>query len=256
MTIEEEKRIQALEQFELLDTLPEKEFDDIVELASAFFHTPISLISLLDSHRQWFKARIGMAAKETPIEQAFCYHAIKDPDHVMVVPDSLMDDRFINNPLATGSPHVRFYAGAPLVTRDGYALGTLCVIDSQPRNFSEEQERVLQILAHKVIERMENRKNTLTAKKYVEQSEKNKEQYIAALEETLYALSHKVRKPVATVIGMTQQIVKGELNEDEQKEYTNILKKSALELDEYIHELNDFIHQKKIKINRSNDKSD
>ena len=180
------ERVKILEDYEILDTLAEREFDDIVELASAFFHTPISLISLLDSHRQWFKARVGLDATETPIEQAFCYHAIKNPGQVMVVPDSFMDDRFKNNPLATGEPHVRFYAGAPLVTGSGYALGTLCVIDNQPRNFSEEQERVLMILAGKVIERIDNRKRNLIAKREKAIAEQNKIQYTAALEEMLF----------------------------------------------------------------------
>lgn len=247
------ERVKVLEDYELLDTLAEKEFDDIVELASAFFHTPISLISLLDSHRQWFKARIGLAAQETPIEQAFCYHAIKNPDQVMVVPDSFMDDRFKNNPLATGDPHVRFYAGAPLVTGSGYALGTLCVIDNQPRNFSEEQERVLKILARKVIERIDNRKRNIVAKREKETAEENKIEYTAALEEMLFSLSHKIRRPVANVLGMVNELIKPDLKEDERKEYVPYLKTSAEELDVYIHELNDFIHQKKININKSQD---
>jgi GAF domain-containing protein len=249
--VNEEERIQVLEEYEILDTLAEKEFDDIVELASAFFHTPISLISLLDSHRQWFKARVGLAAQETPIEQAFCYHAIKNPDQVMVVPDSFMDDRFKDNPLSVGDPHVRFYAGAPLVTETGYALGTLCVIDNQPRSFSEEQERVLRILAMKVIERIDNRKKNIEAKKQVEMARLDKEQYTAALEETLFTLSHKIRRPVANVIGMVNELIKADLKEEERKEYVPYLKTSAEELDIYIRELNDFIHQKKIKLNKT-----
>jgi len=366
------ERVKKLQEYELLDSLPEKEFDDIVELASAFFHTPISLISLLDSQRQWFKARVGLGAAETPIEYAFCYHAIKDPGAVFVVADSLQDERFKDNPLAIGEPHVRFYAGAPLVTGDGYALGTLCVIDNEPRSFTEEQEKVLRILARKVIERMDNRKRNIESKRLIEsanskleltlkrlleaerlaqignwtydgstdelywspemyhlvgldeskditreewrrminpedlaafdkinkpdnelrstefridrlgeerwllgraiytldegghmqakgtvmditdrkRAEQNKEQYTLTLEETLFALSHKIRRPVANVIGMLNELVKDDIKEEERKQYVPYLRTSAQELDDYIHELNDFIHQKKITIDK------
>ena len=244
----DQERIKILQEYEILDTLPEKEFDDIVELASIFFQTPISLISLLDSHRQWFKARVGLNAQETPIEYAFCYHAIKQPDEVMVVPDSFMDERFQNNPLATGDPHVRFYAGAPLVTKSGYALGTLCVIDNHPREFSEEQERVLKILAQKVIARIDNRKKILEAKKQLVVAEKDKEQYISTLEEMISTLSHKVRRPVANILGIANELSKSELSEEERKRHMPYLKTSAEELDLYIHELNDLIQEKQIKI--------
>ena len=244
----DQDRVKILEEYEILDTLPEKEFDDIVELASAFFHTPISLISLLDSHRQWFKARVGLNAQETPIEYAFCYHAIKQPDEVMVVPDSFMDQRFQNNPLATGDPHVRFYAGAPLVTNSGYALGTLCVIDDHPREFSEEQGRVLKILAKKVIDRLGNRKEILDAQRQLLIAEKDKEQYIGTLEEMISTLSHKVRRPVANILGIVTELSKSELSEEDRKKHMPYLKTSAEELDLYIHELNDLIQEKQIKI--------
>jgi GAF domain-containing protein len=122
-----EERLRALAHFHVIDTLPEKEFDDIVELASAICGTSISLITLLDSDRQWFKARIGIDDTETPLEHAFCNHAIQTPNEVMVINDSMKDERFKNNPYVTGSPHVRFYAGASLVTNEGVALGyALC----------------------------------------------------------------------------------------------------------------------------------
>jgi PAS domain-containing protein len=160
-------RAEALAEYEVLDSLPEKEFDDIVELASAICGTPISAISLLDLDRQWFKAQVGLDTNQTPIETSFCRYAAHHPEEVMVVIDALDDDRFRLNPLTTGNPHIRFYAGAPLVTDDGVALGALCVIDRQPREFSESEKRMLQVLAKRVIRLLEARKENLHQKKLI-----------------------------------------------------------------------------------------
>jgi GAF domain-containing protein len=240
-----DKRVEKLEQYELLDTMPESEFDDIVDLASAFFGMPISLISLLDSHRQWFKARVGVAVQETPIEIAFCNHAIAKPGEVMVVPDSLLDTRFKNNALAVNDPHVRFYAGAPLVTDDGFALGTLCVIDHQPRTFSPEQKRILQILANKVMERFEARKQHIEQQREIAAANKkievNRRVYTKALGETLDTISHKIRKPVATIKGIANQL---NTQPETLAECLPYLNAAATELDNYIFELNDSLHDK------------
>ncbi len=167
----EEERLRVLAEYEILDTLPEKEFDDIVELASAFYGTPISCITLLDNYRQWFKAKVGLDVPSTPKEDAYCRYTIMRPDKVMVVNDSMQDERFKNNPLTVGDPNIRFYAGAPLVTRDGYALGALCVIDKKPRTLSEPEERMLQILANQVMHLLELRRENLQQKKVIESAQ-------------------------------------------------------------------------------------
>ena len=179
----EKDRANVLAEYEILDSLPEKEFDDIVELASAICGTPISAISLLDLDRQWFKAQVGLGTDQTPIEQSFCRYAAQDPEQVMVINDSLNDDRFKNNPLTLGDPHIRFYAGAPLVTDEGVSLGALCVIDCQPREFNDVERRMLQILAKRIMKLLEMRKENLHQKKIIQSTNIALELMIERLEE-------------------------------------------------------------------------
>lgn len=153
----EATRIDALRRYDLLDTPPEESFDEIATLAARMYRTPIALVSLVDERRQWFKARVGLAATETPREHAFCAHAILDRD-VLVVEDAATDARFSRNPLVTSAPNIRFYAGAPLVDGDGHALGTLCIIDREPREPGSDELRGLQVLARQVLAQMELRR--------------------------------------------------------------------------------------------------
>jgi len=375
--MDEKARLQNLEDYSVLDSLPEQEFDDIVEIASAVCNAPISLITLLDSQRQWFKAKIGFEKQETPIEQAFCYYAIQNPEQVMVVSDSWQDKRFDGNPLAHGQNPVRFYAGAPLLTREGYALGTLCVIDNVPRQFTPEQERILKILAERVIKQLELRRENirhqrlaaaatlrheitlqrlleaqqlaqigswdwdltnnnlywspelfrlfgLDAKTHPEISfelwqsmvhpadlplvretmrtalksgvsgiveyriirsngetlwllgggkiskdqhggdlhligtalditnrknaEEAKLQYLATMEEMLFTISHKFRKPIVNIFALINVMNGGPLTEQKIKEYLPYFQSFATELDSYIREVNDFLQESQIRI--------
>lgn len=151
----ESRRLERLHSLGVLDTLPQAAYDQITFLASVICDTPIALISLVDQDRQWFKSRVGLDAAQTPRELAFCAHAIHTPDQVMVVNDALSDVRFEDNPLVTGQPDIRFYAGAPIVTDDGFALGTVCVIDRHSRTLNDSQRAALQSLAKLVLSLME-----------------------------------------------------------------------------------------------------
>jgi GAF domain-containing protein len=159
---DEPERLRALQELEVLDTMPERAFEDIVFLASYICRTPIALISLVDADRQWFKARIGLDVPETSRDLAFCAHAILEPERVLQVADATRDERFATNPLVTGDPFIRFYAGAPLVTPDGRAIGTLCTIDRVPRELDADQTRALQALSREVMAQLELRRTVLT----------------------------------------------------------------------------------------------
>jgi GAF domain-containing protein len=155
----ESKRLKVLWQYEVLDTVPEEVFDDLTELAARICEAPIALISLVDEKRQWFKSKVGVTVNETSRDLSFCAYAINQSD-LFIVPDATQDERFANNPLVTSDPKIRFYAGAPLITPDGYALGTLCVIDKVPRELRPEQEQALRILARHVVSQLELRRRS------------------------------------------------------------------------------------------------
>ncbi|WP_187262346.1 GAF domain-containing protein [Pontibacter beigongshangensis] len=206
----EEHRLQALHTYDKYYTAAEQEFNILVALASTICETPISLISLLTTDRQWFKAGIGLDVKETPQSVSFCQYAIEQDD-VLEVPDALSDIRFFQNPYVVGEPKIRFYAGSPLVNKDGHKLGTLCVIDTQPRELSEKQRFALASLSEQVTAHLELR----LRKDQLEQEK-------SALQKAICALSHlrpfdlasDLKTSVSGVKSMTDQIEKAILSKD------------------------------------------
>lgn len=187
MPAPEGARLAALEKYAILDTEPEQAFDDLTLLASYICKTPIALISLVDEKRQWFKSKVGLSVSETPREIAFCSTAIMESE-VMVVPDTLQDARFRNNPLVVSEPRIRFYAGAPLITEEGYALGTLCVVDRTPRELSSDQKEALQALSRLVLAQLEFRRNLMLLKEALTdrtRAEHEREREVLKLQQTL-----------------------------------------------------------------------
>ena len=176
--LNETERQKDLESYSILDTLPEVDYDNLSAIAAEICGTSISLISLIDNNRQWFKSHHGYKEKETPRNHAFCAHAINDPEDIFVIQDARNDERFHDNPLVTGEPHFIFYAGVPLTNENGMALGTLCVIDHKAKQLNESQLNSLKALSNQVMNLLELRK----AKKSLEDSHENLEEKNIELE--------------------------------------------------------------------------
>jgi len=162
---QEKSRQEVLKSYSILDTLPDEDYDNLTAIASEICGTPISLISLLDNDRQWFKSHHGLEISETPIEYSFCAHAIYEPEKLFVIEDARLDERFRDNPLVSGEPYIAFYAGIPLMSEEGRPLGTLCVIDRQPRKLSESQKQSLEALSQQVMKLLELRRHKHELKK-------------------------------------------------------------------------------------------
>ncbi len=173
----EQERLRALYEYDILDTMPEKDFDYLTMIASQICDTPISLVTIIDESRQWFKSNYGVDIRETEREYSFCAHAINTPQKIMVVPDSRLDERFADNPFVTNVPNAVFYAGVPLVTENGFASGTLCIIDNKPRTLNEEQFEALRALSNQVVKLLELRKKNKELVETKEALEKSMDLY-------------------------------------------------------------------------------
>ncbi|NET72065.1 MAG: GAF domain-containing sensor histidine kinase [Sphaerospermopsis sp. SIO1G2] len=195
----EGQRLEALKKYQILDTLEEVGFDDLTALAAYICDTPIALISLIDEHRQWFKSKIGLEVTETPRELAFCAHAILEPKKTFIIPNTLEDKRFSDNPFVTGKPHIRFYVGTPLVTSEGLPLGTICAIDNQPKKLTATQIAAMEKLARQVITQMELKISLIKLEENIIQRE-NIEQELKTNNKYLFSTLNKLRRTQAKLI--------------------------------------------------------
>jgi signal transduction histidine kinase len=190
-TPDENARLKTLFDYDVLDTEAEKIFDDLTQLAAQTCNTPITLISLIDSDRQWFKSKVGLDTEETSRDIAFCAHAIHQKG-IFEVEDTLQDKRFFDNPLVTSAPNIRFYAGTPLVSPDGHAIGTLCVIDDKPNKLTKDQRQALEVLGRSVMSQMELRKKI----KELKLANEHKTEFLSNM-------SHELRTPLNAIIGFS-----------------------------------------------------
>lgn len=229
---DETERLQALEDYAILDTAPEPAFDDLTALASALCETPIALFSLIDHDRQWFKAGVGIDVQEMDREVAFCSYTILEED-VLVVEDTHQDPRFAKNPLVLEEPFIRFYAGAPLITSDGFKLGSLCIIDRKPRTLPSAKRELLKGLARQAVAQLEFRRHL---------------QELGGLnrskDQLLTLISHDLRGPLQGVLGfahlLRQQL--GDEGSAKLLQFTDHILDSAQQVQDMLNRLLELAH--------------
>lgn len=241
----EEARLQALVSCNVLDTAPEPEFERLVDIAKTMFRVPIALISFVDENRQWFKARRGLDAQETPRNVAFCAYNIID-DGVLVVENALDDPRFRDNPLVTGAPDIRFYAGAPMVDENGFRLGSFCIIDTKPRMFrSEDDITALQHLADMAADLLTTRNDAPSNKQEATNNDRAKEEFIALI-------SHELRTPLNAINGFAE-IIRNGVDVQTAQDYAKTISLSGQHLLRLINKVLDFsqIDSGEVKVNEA-----
>lgn len=238
------ERIQALIEYSILDTDPEKEYDEITLIATEICQTPISSIGFIDKDRQVLKSNRGLT-DVSPRDMTFCNHTISTPNEILVIPDSRLDERFVDHPAVVNQPSVIFYAGVPLVTNDGFAIGTICVVDSKPRELTQRQLDLLKALANQVMKLLDLRKNNMELatigkqlqERAIELHDANQE-----LESFSYTVSHDLQSPLRSMSGFSKFLLKSYSDklDDEGKEFLQHINSSAVKMSGLIKDLLSF----------------
>ncbi len=233
--LKEEERLNLLESYAILDTLPEQEYDNLTMIASQICNTPIAFISFIDNERQWFKSLRGLNMKELERDLSICGHAINDPSNVMVIPNTRNDVRFFDNPAVTGEANVVFYAGVPLVNDKGIPLGTLCVIDNKPKTLTDVQIASLKALSQQTMKLLELRLNKLQLEKTLVTLKKTNTE----LERFAYIAAHDLKSPLANISGLSDLLISSHSDamNQEVNEILNLIKNSSNKLKEMIDSL-------------------
>ena len=233
--LKEEERLNLLESYAILDTLPEQEYDNLTMIASQICNTPIAFISFIDNERQWFKSLRGLNMNELERDLSICGHAINDPSNVMVIPDTRNDVRFFDNPAVTGEANVVFYAGVPLVNDKGIPLGTLCVIDNKPKTLTDVQIASLKALSQQTMKLLELRINKLQLEKTLVTLKKTNTE----LERFAYTAAHDLKSPLANIVGLSDLLISSHSDamNQEVNEILNLIKNSSNKLKEMIDSL-------------------
>lgn len=214
----EAARLTALKSYHILDTAEEKDFDDLTTLASAICQTPVAFISFIDDKRQWFKSRKGITATEAPIESSFCTQAVAAGHDMMTVENAVFDARFIENPIVNGDQAPPFYAGVPLINKDGFALGSLCVIDQSQKQLTEEQMTALKIIAKQVVDKLELRRSALELEKLHQE----------LIDSTLFIqgfatmAAHDIKTPMSSIL-LSAQLMKVRMEKLHDDKFTALL---------------------------------
>lgn len=228
----EAERLKALESYSILDTVSDSDFDNLTAIAAEICGTPISLVTLIDDKRQWFKSHHGLSVEETPREFAFCAHAINDQENVFIVQDARTDDRFHDNPIVTGDPYVIFYAGVPLISNNGYPVGTLCVIDHKPKLLSKSQIKSLRALASQVMNLLNLKKTKLSLDKTLTKLEEKNEE----LERFATVAAHDLKSPLIGIKGVARLLSESHSTQldEEGKEMIGLIEESSGTLIKFI----------------------
>jgi len=253
----ERERLRALRSYQILDSPPEMRYEDLTLLAAGICRTSIAAISLVDADRQWFKSIIGLEVRQTTRDVAFCAHAILKPNETLVVEDATRDARFADNALVTGEPNIRFYAGTPLAVSDGQAIGTLCVIGTEPRSLTTMEREALEALGRQVVTQLELRRNIAMLEKMVRklacketELRRTQRQQLELKDQFISHVSHELRSPL-TPIHQFVQILLDEIGGPltaEQREYLGIVHRNAEQLGKMISDLLELTRAKNGKL--------